>query len=951
SLRITDIDPLKYKLVFERFLTIERISMPDFDIDFANEGREEVIRYVIEKYGRDQVGQIITFGTLGAKAVIKDVARTLGISIPESEMISKLIPKDPKINLEKAFTAEPRLRELEQDPRYTELCSLARTLEGLHRHSSIHAAGVVIGKSALHNFVPLFKDPKTGGIATQYSMNFLETCGLVKMDFLGLKTLDVIKRTEELIRGRGGEYRDFNIENISESGTPESEAVFKMLSEGKSFEIFQFESEGMQNILKQAKPGRLEDLIALNALYRPGPMDSIPQFIESKNGQRAIEYPAAGLEPILKETYGVITYQEQVMQVAQVLAGYTLGQADLLRRAMGKKKQEVMDKEKERFIEGAVKQGYQPETAGKVFDLLAPFAGYGFNKCHAAAYSVLAYQTAYLKANFPAEFMAANLSNEIHSADKDKLSECIDEARKMGLAIDPPDINRSGKLFTVAEGRIIYGFLGIKGLGDGPAEEIVKGRAEGPYRDFMDFLQRADIKAVGKKVVELLIQTGAFDSLSPGPGRAPEQGLGQNRGILLGNLEKAADYVRNIKDEKKFGQASLFGETGEKEYPDFVFEPFPGTTREEMLRLEKELIGFYFSGHPMDEYREIWQKMVKADLGKPEKLRTGNCILVGIIKSLKTIVTGRGDKMAFATLADYRGEIEVTFFARAWEKCGDRVEPDKVAILRGKIEYQKDKDHYSFIAEEWINASEADEAAKEEEARERKWDKFRNIWMYAADLKSGDLGKAAKGNYTAVGLLKSLREFKDKKGNGMAFGTLQDYEGEIPLVFFARVWAECRDLLTPDEMVALKGSIDPAGDRNPEKPGFKVTSLADMAALGRLAAKRLAAEGPPDEGGEEARKNPEGAQNGPPAENKAPETLFREIHIRLGRDAADEDAALYPLHDCLVDNPGPCSVFIHVPLTGGETVIRTASQINASAAAISIDALKQCAGVAEVWGV
>ncbi|MDR1637171.1 MAG: DNA polymerase III subunit alpha, partial [Treponema sp.] len=804
SLRITDIDPLRYKLVFERFLTSERISMPDFDIDFANEGREDVIRYVTEKYGREQVGQIITFGTLGAKAVIKDVARALGVSIPESEMITKLIPKDPKITLAKAFAGEPRLRELEQDSRYTELFALARKLEGLHRHSSIHAAGVVIGKSALYNFVPLFKDPKTGGIATQYSMNFLETCGLVKMDFLGLKTLDVIKHTEELIRNRGGQYGDFNIENISESGTPESEAVFKMLSEGKSFEIFQFESEGMQSILKQAKPGRLEDLIALNALYRPGPIDSIPQFIESKNGQRAIEYPAPGLEPILKETYGVITYQEQVMQVAQVLAGYSLGQADLLRRAMGKKKKEVMDKEKARFIEGALRQGYKPEEADKVFELLAPFAGYGFNKSHAAAYSVLAYQTAYLKANFPAEFMAANLSNEIHSTDKDKLSECIDEARKMGLAIDPPDINRSDKLFTVVEGRIIYGFLGIKGLGEGPAEEIVKGRGEGPYRDFMDFLDRVDIKAVGKKVVELLIQTGAFDNLAAGPGQSRKDG--QNRGILLGNLEKAVEYVQNIKDEKKFGQASLFGDTGEKEYPDFLFEPFPETSREEKLRLEKELIGFYFSGHPMDEYREIWQKIVKVDLGNPESFKTGSCILVGIIKSLKTIVTSKGDRMAFATLADYNGEIEVTFFSRAWEKCGDQVEVDKVAILRGKIEYQKDKDHYSFVAEDGINAGEADAAAREEEARERKWDKFRNIWKYTADLKSGGLGKAAKGNYTVVGLLKSLREFKDKKGSDMAFGTLEDYEGEIPLVFFARVWAECRDLLNLDEIVALKGS-------------------------------------------------------------------------------------------------------------------------------------------------
>jgi DNA polymerase-3 subunit alpha len=567
---------------------------------------------------------------------------------------------------------------------------------------------------------------------------------------------------------------------------------------------------------------------------------------------------------------------------------------------------------------------------------------------------VLAYQTAYLKANFPAEFMAANLSNEIHSTDKDKLSECIDEARKMGLAIDPPDINRSGKLFTVVDGRIIYGFLGIKGLGDGPADEIVKGRGEGPYRDFMDFLNRVDIREVGKKVVELLIQTGAFDTLEAGPGQTGEQIRGQNRGTLLGNLERAVDYVRNIKDDKRFGQASLFGDTGEKEYPDFVFDPFPETSREEKLRLEKELIGFYFSGHPMDEYREIWRKTVRVDLGKPESLRTGNCILVGMIKSLKNIVTGKGDRMAFATLADYNGEIEVTFFARAWEKCGNYVEVDKVAILRGKIEYQKEKDHYSFIAEEWVDANQADAAAKEEETRDRKWDKFRNIWKYGADLKSGSLGKAEKGSYTVVGLLKSLREFKDKKGNDMAFGTLQDYEGEIPLVFFARTWAECRDLLTLDEMAALKGSIDPAGDRNPEKPGFKVSSLADMAALTRAATKRAAAEGANSADREEGPgKNPAPAGEKPPTENRAAETLFREVHIRLGRDAAERDATLYPLHDCLVDNPGPCSVFIHVPLTGtagDETVVRTANQINASAATVSIDALKQCAGVAEVWG-
>jgi DNA polymerase-3 subunit alpha len=428
---------------------------------------------------------------------------------------------------------------------------------------------VVIGKSALHNLVPLYRDPKTGGVATQYDMNHLESCGLVKMDFLGLKTLDVIKHTEELIRRRGGKYANFSVADMPE----DDEAAFKMLGEGKSFEVFQFESEGMQNILKQARPGSIEDLIALNSLYRPGPMDNIPQFINSKNGQRKITYPDPSLEGILRETYGVIVYQEQVMQVARIIAGYSMGQADLLRRAMGKKKKEILDKEKIPFLEGAKQRGFSEAKAGAIYDMLVPFAGYGFNKSHAAAYSVVAYHTAYLKANFPAEFMAANLTNEIHSADKDKLSECINEARKMGLAIDPPDVNRSDKLFTVVEGRVVYGFLGIKGLGDGPAEEITRCRKDGPYRDFIDFLNRVDIKAIGKSVIERLIQTGAFDS------------FGVSRETLAGNLERAVEFVQNQKEDKKFGQSSLFGEAGEKEYADFVFETFPETSRAEKQKI------------------------------------------------------------------------------------------------------------------------------------------------------------------------------------------------------------------------------------------------------------------------------------------------------------------------------------------------------------------------------
>jgi len=709
ALRITDIDPIKYNLLFERFLNPDRISMPDFDIDFANEGREDVINYVTGKYGKERVGQIITFGTLGAKAVIKDVARTLGISIPESDMISKLIPRDPKITLDKAVSEEPKLRDLHKDPRYTELFALARKLEGLNRHSSIHAAGIVIGKTSLIDLVPLYKERedsksgKGGSIATQYSMNYLEPCGLVKMDFLGLKTLDVIKNSQMLIRLREGVYSLFDIKKIPEN----DKSTFKMLGEGNSFGVFQFESDGMQNILKQTKPASIEDLTALNAMYRPGPMQNIPRFVESKNGRQAITYPDPSLEKVLKETYGVIVYQEQVMEVARIIAGYSMGQADLLRRAMGKKKMEIIDKEKIPFIEGALKQGFTEKKARAIYDMLVPFADYGFNKSHAAAYSILAYQTAYLKANFPAEFMAANMTNDIHSTDKNKLSGCIDEARKMGLDVCPPDINSSDRLFTVVNGKIVYGFLGIKGLGTASAEEIVRGRKEGPYRSFIDFLDRVDIKTTGKKVIELLIQTGAFDN------------FGITRETLSGNLERAVDYAQKKKEDREFGQTSLFEDSGEQDIPDYEFEKFPAMSREDRLNLEKQLIGFYFSGHPMDEYKDVWRRTVNINLGNTETYKTGNCVLVGIIKNLKTITTSRGGKMAFAVLSDYNGEIEVTIFTNTWEKYQNQFAEDKVFILKGKIDYQKDKDKYSFLAESILEKYEADAFVLPEEIHVR----------------------------------------------------------------------------------------------------------------------------------------------------------------------------------------------------------------------------------------
>ncbi|MHB9293467.1 putative DNA polymerase III subunit alpha [Hollandina sp. SP2] len=790
ALKITDIDPLKYNLLFERFLNPERISMPDFDVDFCNQRREEVIAYVTKKYGQERVGQIITFGTLKAKAVLKDVARALGFSLEESNRITKLIPEDPKMTLKKALEEEPKLRELEQDPKYQELFAVAQKLEGKNRHSSIHAAGIVIGKTDLTDYVPLYWDPKTKAVASQYTMDLIENQGLVKMDFLGLKTLDLIKNTVALVRRRGGDYANFSMDTISETDG----ATYKMLGEGKSSGVFQFESGGMQKILKQAQPNKIEDLIALNALYRPGPMDYIPQFIESKWGRKAIEYPDPCLEDILKETYGVIVYQEQVMQVAQRIAGYSLGQADILRRAMGKKKKEVMVKEKEKFIAGAKANGFKGKDADRIFEILIPFAGYGFNKSHAAAYSVVAYHTAYLKANFPEEFMAANLTNEI--SHPDKLPIYIDEARKMGISIDPPDINRSEGYFTVVQGRIVYGFLGIKGLGDGPAEEIVACRKTGPYTHFIDFLDRVNIKTVGKKVVELLIQTGAFDC------------FGMHRATLAENLERAIEYAQTKKDDKQFGQVSLFDETGEKEYPDFVFTELPEWDRMEKLNIEKELMGFYFSGHPMDDYKQVWEQQ--------------------------------------------------------------------------------------------------------------------------ATLHHAHLETAAEGTYTVVGIIKAIKLYTTKKGEPMAFASLTDYNGEIELTFFPKVWKEGADKVQVDRVVALKGSLDRS--KNRERPSFLVDTLLDLEKLETVAATK------------------ESIGSGPsrPSQSK-PAKPFHEVHIRLNAHATEQEETLYPLRELLMDKPGSCSVFIHVPITEGETVIRTTSQISVASDTATIDSFVRCAGVVQVW--
>ena len=707
----------------------------------------------------------------------------------------------------------------------------------------------------------------------------------------------------------------------------------------------------MRDILKRAKPSKIEDLIALNALYRPGPMDNIPQFVDSKNGRRAITYPDPSLEEVLKETYGVIVYQEQVMQVARIIAGFTLGHADELRRAMGKKIMEKMVKEKVKFIDGAKGRGYSGKKADDIFELLVPFAGYGFNKSHAAGYAVVAYRTAYLKAHFPAEFMAANLTNEISSANKDKLSECIEEARKMGISIDPPDVNRSEKLFSIVNGRIVYGLLGIKGIGEVPSDEVVRGRqeppqGEGPYKSFMDFLGKVDIKLVGKAVIERLINTGAFDL------------FGERRENLLGNLERAAEFAQKQKDDRQFGQTSLFGDTDEKEFSDFAFENFPELGKNDKLKLEKQLIGFYLSGHPLDERRDLWERAVKVNLGSHETLEPSSQILMGIVKDCK-IVNSKSGKMAYVTLADYNGEIEMIFFSKVWEKCQSRVEKDELGIFRGKIDFQRDKDKFSFVVDGAVNFSEAEDAIAEEDILAKKREKFRAAWLYMADLKASMVATAEKGSYTVVGQLASLREKQDRNGNDMAFGTLKDFEGDIDLLFFSKAWGENRDLLSLNEFVALKGSIDPANGNDRQKPSFIVSSVRDIVSLCRSAASQAAAGKEPKAPPAESRAAwaaPAGGGEPLPAEAPEPEPAapLSAIHVCLDGEAAASDEGIYPLRNYLAGNPGPCPVFIHVHASAGaaapaEKIIRATSGLSIEAEKEALGVLEGCIGVAKAW--
>ncbi len=669
SLRITNVDPIKYDLLFERFLNPERVSLPDFDIDFDYERRGEVIRYVSDHYGADHVGQIVTFSQEKPKQIFKDVARVFGLSVAESNEITALVPDEipdkKHWNIADAMEYEPKLKALStKNNIYRKVFEHAQKLEGLNRHTSLHAAGVVIGREKLDEYVPVMAD-RDGHAATQFTMNEIEKCGLVKMDFLGLKTLTLIRNTEELIRKKDP---SFSIDDIS----MEDKAVFDMLSRGDAACVFQFESGGMRRILVESKPRCIEDLVALNALYRPGPMQFIPQYIDCKLGRKKISYPDPCLEDILKNTYGVIVYQEQVMQVAQRIAGYSLGEADILRRIMGKKKVDKMAEELAKFRTRAEQNGFNPDHAEEIFHILEPFAGYGFNKSHAVAYTIVAYQTAWLKCHYRAEFMAANLTNEMGSPDKFK--EYLALAVHDGIRVLPPSINVSGAHFSVScKGDIVYGLEGIKFVGTAPTRQIVSEREKnGPYRSFTDFVVRQP-EQLSSKVYEGLIRTGCFDV------------FGEERAALLLNVKDVLKWDKQYRTKQHAPeQLSLF-EDSELEERHFDFKPAAPMTLLEMLKGEKELLGFYISGHPTDVYRDDIDRCVSIDLSDPSTIRVGEkTSIVGEVTAVRNGVSKKTNKpYAFFTLSTREGKLETGLFGDAYDDSAGLLRENNVIAVRG----------------------------------------------------------------------------------------------------------------------------------------------------------------------------------------------------------------------------------------------------------------------------
>lgn len=681
SLTITDVDPLKLNLIFERFLNPERISMPDFDIDFCQDRREEVITYVQQKYGKERVAQIITFGKLASRAVVRDVGRVLGMPYPQVDKISKLIPNNPAnpISLLDAISQEPELKALQKsDPAVSDLIEIACDLEGLYRHASTHAAGLVIGDQPLEELVPLYRDPRSDMPVTQFNMKYVELAGLVKFDFLGLKTLTIIEDTAKFIRSEGCSFE------ISQIPMDDS-ATFELLNRVETHGIFQLESAGMRDVLGQLKPDRFEELVALVALYRPGPMDDIPRYLACKHGHEQVDYPHPLLEPILKESFGVMVYQEQVMQIAQVLGGYSLGAADILRRAMGKKIKSEMDAQRQLFVKGASEKGVEERLAHDIFDQMAKFAGYGFNKSHSAPYALLLYQTAYLKANYPAEFLTAILCSDWSNIDK--VHDTCLEAKRMGIDVLPPDINASEARFTLGlvKGKkaIRYGLSAIKNVGEGSMESVVLERfTNGPYKSIFDFARRNSSKVLNKRQLEKMICAGVFDLLHP------------NRHELFENIDVLIKSSTEGRSEKKGGQPSLF-QGGEEEKLDHkTLQSFEEWSFFERLQKEHEAVGFYLSTHPLENYQDILKKMKVTFASALKSLKGENDgklhKFVGVVSGIQKKISKNGNPFAFLVLSDATGLLEVTLFSELLGRSKDLLKEGNIvcvsALLRGEGE-------------------------------------------------------------------------------------------------------------------------------------------------------------------------------------------------------------------------------------------------------------------------
>ncbi len=670
SLLITDLDPLRFGLLFERFLNPERVSMPDFDIDFCQERRDEVIRYVQGKYGSDRVAQIITFGKLQARAALRDVGRVLGIPYGYVDKICKLVPNNPAnpVSLSQAIDGEPQLQQMrDNDPTVAQMMDVALKLEGLYRNASTHAAGVVIGDRPLVELVPLYRDPDATLPATQFNMKMVETAGLVKFDFLGLKTLDVLQHAVELLKKRGIEI-DLNRLPLDD------EKSYALMSKGDTTGVFQLESAGMRDVLRRLRPNRFEEIIALVALYRPGPMDNIPKFIKCKKGEEPVDYLHPMLKPILEDTFGILIYQEQVMQAAQILAGYSLGAADLLRRAMGKKKASEMAAQRANFIEGAKKNGVPEEQAGMIFDQIDKFAGYGFNKSHAAAYALIAYQTAWLKANHPVEFFAAAMNFEL--GDTDKLNVFRQELARHRIQLLPPDINRSYPVFAAepqGSGKLAirYALAAIKGVGDAAMRSLVAARESGAFKDLFDLVERVDPRVMNRKQLENLAAAGAFDALN------------RNRAQVIASLEVLLKHGHQQHDERASGQANIFGAANAVSRPTLP----PAKNWDDLTRLQHEFqaLGFYLSAHPLDNYGPILDRLGVIPAGsvatRQRTLGPSRFKLAGIVVSKQERTSKNGNKFAFVQLSDQSGAFEMTVFSELLAARRDVLESGQAVLL------------------------------------------------------------------------------------------------------------------------------------------------------------------------------------------------------------------------------------------------------------------------------